>query len=53
MINCYHISILVFLFDVVMLTYFLWHQDRHYVTVKSRVLYPEFRGRMVRFGSSH
>ncbi len=26
---------------------YLWHQDRNYVTVKSRVLYPEFRGRMV------
>ncbi|KAG8656725.1 DNA topoisomerase 1 isoform X2 [Manihot esculenta] len=28
-------------------------QDRHYVTVKSRVLYPEFRGRMVSAFLSH
>lgn len=26
---------------------FLLHQDRNYITIKSRVLYPEFRGRMV------
>jgi hypothetical protein len=44
-----HMSNFKYQFERILSPHFFLFQDRNYVTVKSRVLSPEFRGRMVSF----